>query len=382
MNLKPIDTLRGLSILFVLLYHWGQEYGAQSWPIVHGALPIWLDRILFGSGYFGVRIFFVISGFLITWTTIQRFKSLRNIRLGKFYTTRFARIAPPLIALVAVLSYLALRSLPYMGTGTPSGSVLEAASHALTFRINVLLADVVGMSPQWAVLWSLSIEGVFYLLFPLLCIVLPRLALVCFLVGICVVCPFHRDMHLNDASSYHVLFDYLSCFDGIATGVLCALLANKLAKNEILKRFALPVFLAGFLLLFVVLGSREDMVWSPTYIQIAAAIALLPTPLLLTWTRLDAPIRWLGILSYEFYMTHYIVFAFMRGFYEGHKEQLSGHIMLWAAVFTLGAIVAALILYFAVSLPFRKGIISAAKAIERRMDASSGLSGTENRTVS
>lgn len=360
MNFRPIDSLRGLSILFVLIYHWGQEYGAESYPIIHGNLPVWLDRVLFESGYFGVRIFFVISGFLITWTTIQRFGSLKNIRPADFYIIRLARIGPPLLALVGLLTWLGLISFPYMGTGMPNDSVGEAALHALTFRMNVLLTDAGSLSPQWAVLWSLAIEGAFYLLFPLLCLLLPRPALLAVLGVLCVIGPLHRRAHLIDATGYHVDFDYLSCLDGIALGVLCALLAKGLEHSAFLKRFALPIFLAGVVLTFIVIASmgagRGDTVMYPTYIGLAAALALLPTPFIVNWTKMDAPLRWLGVLSYEFYMTHYVVLAFMRGIYEKHKPLLSHNIGLWALVYVAGAVFAAAVMYFVISNPCRKAI--------------------------
>jgi peptidoglycan/LPS O-acetylase OafA/YrhL len=100
-----IDVLRGVSILLVVLQHLSQRI-----PVGRGMLgAIVTARVmdgLFSRGYEAVFIFFVISGFLITANSLERWHHLNQIDLQTFYAGRFARIAPCLLALVMVLSLL------------------------------------------------------------------------------------------------------------------------------------------------------------------------------------------------------------------------------------------------------------------------------------
>ena len=76
----------------------------------------WIGRTanlaLFWNGSYGVRVFFVISGFLIAGWSIKRWGELKKIELRQFYALRFARIVPCLAGLLVLLSALDLASVP------------------------------------------------------------------------------------------------------------------------------------------------------------------------------------------------------------------------------------------------------------------------------
>jgi peptidoglycan/LPS O-acetylase OafA/YrhL len=88
-----IDLLRGISILLVALYHGDDFFTIQASALAPLFQPKMAD-LPFQSGYYGVTIFFVISGFLITRISLERYGALRAIRLGNFYLSRFGRIVP------------------------------------------------------------------------------------------------------------------------------------------------------------------------------------------------------------------------------------------------------------------------------------------------
>jgi peptidoglycan/LPS O-acetylase OafA/YrhL len=91
-----IDVLRGVAILLVLLLHFHIAYR--------------FDNRLVGkiawNGNYGVTIFFVISGFLITANAIRRYGRPPAMALRDFYARRFARIAPPLVLMLTVVVLL------------------------------------------------------------------------------------------------------------------------------------------------------------------------------------------------------------------------------------------------------------------------------------
>lgn len=169
-----IDTLRGLSILAVLLLH-------LKIRLAHGGhhpgadLPRWLSRLLFSNGNNGVTVFFALSGFLIATTSLRRFGALERLRPGAFYRLRFARIAPLLLLVLAILAALHLASAPEFTIRPDRASLPRALLAALTFHLNWLEAARGWLPPAWDILWSLSIEEMFYLAFPLACaLLLPR----------------------------------------------------------------------------------------------------------------------------------------------------------------------------------------------------------------
>src|SRR5579863_2181887 len=104
-RLDGIDLLRGLSIFFVLMNHINIRLLGADVPYTE-LLPAQLVHILVWNAQLGVQMFFTISGFLITSITIRRWGSLPRVSLRGFYRFRFARIAPLLFLLLAVLCSL------------------------------------------------------------------------------------------------------------------------------------------------------------------------------------------------------------------------------------------------------------------------------------
>ncbi|KAF7962991.1 hypothetical protein AWV80_15000 [Cupriavidus sp. UYMU48A] len=114
-----------------------------------------------------MTIFFVISGFLITSNALGRWGSLERIRLPDFYALRAARILPTLFLMLLIVDALALAGVRiFASAGTPV-SLWTANLAGATFWMNVLITRHGWINYPLGVLWSLSVEVVFYLLFPL-----------------------------------------------------------------------------------------------------------------------------------------------------------------------------------------------------------------------
>src|SRR5271155_4316839 len=104
-RLDGVDLLRGLAIFFVLMNHVNMRLLFAHVPYTKG-LPDQLVSSLVWNGQRGVQIFFAVSGFLITSTTLRRGGSLAAVSAADFYRLRFARIAPLLLLLLTVLTIL------------------------------------------------------------------------------------------------------------------------------------------------------------------------------------------------------------------------------------------------------------------------------------
>jgi len=140
-----VDVLRGLSIAFVLLNHVNMRlflaklsYWQELPEAVHDAL-VW-------NGQNGVQIFFALSGYLITSTSLRRWGSLSSIRVREFYALRFARIVPLLLLLLAVLSFLHLCGTPGFVVGEETGGLTRALIAAVTllFVLVILVSALLG----------------------------------------------------------------------------------------------------------------------------------------------------------------------------------------------------------------------------------------------
>ena len=150
-----VARLRGVCILVVLILHYGGWYPSIFDFIGHAA----------NNGYYGVTVFFVVSGFLITSHILRRYGEPSRVAVGGFYVMRFARIFPMLALTLALLSVLAFCGVKYFSVGNLT-DYLQIMGYVLTVRYNLYIVG----PPAWTVLWSLSIEEAFYLIFPLLLI--------------------------------------------------------------------------------------------------------------------------------------------------------------------------------------------------------------------
>ena len=97
---------------------------------------------------------------------------------------------------------------------------------ALTAWVNVLIVQHGWINYPLGVLWSLSVEMAFYLLFPLACLALRRgWALAALAAGLIVAGPLYRLASQGEAGAY--LYGYAACFDAIAMGCCAAVLARR-----------------------------------------------------------------------------------------------------------------------------------------------------------
>src|ERR1043165_8163413 len=109
-----IDLLRGIAISIVILHHFDIAYRLGN-SIIGDILTSQGMHLITRNGNYGVTIFFVISGFLITQTAIIRWGDLGRIDLLGFYYMRVARIAPALALFLLIVTTLGLAGVPLFG---------------------------------------------------------------------------------------------------------------------------------------------------------------------------------------------------------------------------------------------------------------------------
>ena len=343
-RLAGVDVLRGLAILFVLLNHVhmrlaiaGIQYVADtSKPLI--AALVW-------NGQFGVQIFFAVSGFLITSTALRRWRKLSNVRLPDFYRLRVARIAPLLVALLAVMTVLHYAKVPSFIVSAKTGGIGRALLAALTLHVNVLQAQRGWLPAGWGVLWSLSVEEMFYLFFP----VTARLSrghhvfasiLLCFVA----LGPFARTLFARGNEIWSEQ-SYLGGMDAIALGCLTALLVSRVNFSRTALR---AMALTGVtLIVSILLGLRLVHIPSIGRTGLDMTIIAFGTCMVIIaaaqtqWRgpRLLAPLLRLGQCSYEVYLTHmFVVFALFEIFMRNGHPIWSVPLLFVVTVVVAGAV--------------------------------------------
>lgn len=330
-RVRGIDVLRGLCIIAVIFNHINlrirlneSSFGKWIGSSVNDAL-VW-------NGHYGVRVFFVISGFLITTWSLKRWKDLEHLNLRQFYSMRFARIVPSLIGLLAILAIFDRLRVPRFVINTQHTTVAKALFAALTFHINWLEARTGYLPASWDILWSLSVEEVFYLFFPILCAVLKKPALLIVLFsGFIVAGPFARIFYPH---GLWVDYGYLCCMDGIALGCIAAILC---AHVRIANRPKVAIYILGAALSVLItilqhLAARIGFYkvgLDETFLEIGISLLLIvmqqrfeekqlsATATVATLERSDllrsmaasplSALAWFGRNSYEVYLTHMFV---------------------------------------------------------------------------
>src|SRR5664279_4774421 len=316
-----IDLLRGLSILLVVMHHVGLRIPLKQ-GVLSTFLPRWFLNALIYNGYEAVFVFFVISGFLIASNTLTRWGSLGAIDARSFYGRRAARILPCLLILVALLSALHLAGARDYVINHANQSLPHTVLSALGLYLNWYEGHTGWLPGNWDVLWSLSIEEVFYLGFPLVClglhrnrILLPALALLALSL------PVSRAALVGNAIWQEKA--YLPGMAAIAMGVLGALVAAQLRP---LGRWNLRLLRALGGLGLVAVLCFENRLWPHLGNGTMLLLTLSSVCLVLAFhlQARDAGLRpipgtgWLrsfGFLSYEIYLTHmFVVWPVVRAF--------------------------------------------------------------------
>lgn len=141
--LPQLDGLRAFAVGFVLVHHF-----------VPGAT--WF------GGAIGVDIFFVLSGFLITGILQRELAKHRRIRLRRFYSRRLVRLYPALITAVLLSGIAAVFLAPYFS------EYLMSSLFALTYTTPFAVEFTSSLTQYWRHTWTLGIEELFYLVWPAL----------------------------------------------------------------------------------------------------------------------------------------------------------------------------------------------------------------------
>ena len=205
-RIPSLDGLRALSISLVLFAHLAFSVG---FPIQH---TWWTNQY----AHYGVRIFFILSGFLITSLLRREQKETGTIRLKEFYIRRAYRLLPAAYVYLIAVTVIFHQSLPYR--------YLVAAYLYLTSY---------ALHSPWPLLhlWSLSVEEQFYLVWPA-ALAIGLIAARRFAFGAIAVALVARFVFLQGVWPQGAVWSFPAVADSLAAGCLLALYQVKLAKHR------------------------------------------------------------------------------------------------------------------------------------------------------
>lgn len=311
-RIDGIDCLRALAICYVLLNHIGLQL-IFARVAFRQHLPQILVTDLIWQGQRGVQIFFAVSGFLITSTSLRRWGSLGQVRIRDFYAIRFARIAPLFCALLAILSVLHLAGVSHFVVPEKVGGLRAALDAAVTLRVGLFEARHGYFPGNWDILWSLSVEELFYLFFPVVSRVPGRgKFLIVVLVAFVVAGPFGRTI-LTHGNEVWREYSYLGSMDAIAMGCLTALIIHGRSTTRAMNRAlaSAGVVLMSLCLVFEPVGRAlrlEELGLDMTVVAFGACLVMAAAAK--SGWKLKGPAGLLliyGRQSYEIYLTHMFV---------------------------------------------------------------------------
>ena len=313
--IHSVDGLRAVAVVAVLLYHLGID---------------WIP-----GGFLGVDLFFVISGYVITGLILDSIERSGTLDLRAFYLSRIRRLVPALVAMVVL-------TLLYIGTYAPETvrRFVSDLPYVFTGAMNWALVsrqqdyfEAIGRPPLLQHTWSLAVEAQFYLIWPLVLLLVLRYfgkknisvaALGIALVSGIALFLYSVQIDTHASAVSHVYFGTDTHSIGLFLGAALAVSwhPQNLTK-EITRRaqdFIDLIGVIGFLgLLSAFLFIKES---DPTLYRIAFPIAAIfgcatlisvvhPAsrfaPILST-----KPMIWIGERSYGIYLWHWIVFQLTR----------------------------------------------------------------------
>ena len=345
-QVPALDGIRALAVGAVVTYHLGAA---------------WLP-----GGFLGVDLFFVLSGFLITGLLLTEFERRGRISLSTFFARRARRLLPAFYLLLLVVCGWALLVAAPQAIGDLRGAALAALFYVANWFFIITgqsyFADMQGPSPLEHT-WSLSIEEQFYLVWPLLLLLVMRkagpralaVATTALLAGSVVLMGL-----LYDAGDPSVAyFGTLSRAHELLVGCLLAFAVARGFRLSSRLQWTGWLALAGVVLMMITVTDMGAFYYrggSLLFCALAAWLILALTPgtgVRAGPSRLfaSAPLVWIGLISYGIYLWHWPLILWLTPATTG----LSG--LPLAGVRIAATVGIAALSYYLVELPIRSGRI-------------------------
>ena len=354
--IPAIDGLRAVAVIAVILYHLGFK---------------WIP-----GGFLGVDLFFVISGYVITRLLLDSIQRSGGLDLRAFYVARIRRLLPPLV-------FMILTTTIFVGFWAPDTMrrFLGDAPFALFGGMNWWLVfretdyfEAIGRPPLLQHTWSLGVEAQFYLVWPLILLLVLRYfgknkipgaaLLIAAFSGIALLVVSLQIDAANTSKVSHIYFGTDTHSIGLFLGAALAVRWIPQNLQETVSRkaqdFIDGIGIVGFLGIIAAFLFIDEN--DPTLYKLAFPLAGLFGCAIITSIVHPAsrfapilsskPFVWIGERSYAIYLWHWVVFQVTRPDFDLEGSQWALYSLRVLIVFALADISLRL-----VELPVRTGLI-------------------------
>jgi peptidoglycan/LPS O-acetylase OafA/YrhL len=307
-----LDGLRAIAVLLVVAHH------------------AWTPQ--FSRGYVGVDVFFVISGFLITGILLREYEARRTIRFARFYLRRAIRLYPALLVCAAVVA------IPGVILASSGWGHVRSTVFALLYLTPITREIDSSSAGVWSHTWSLGIEEMFYLVWPVLLFLALRaklspviIAVVATIAGTVLLATFAN----TDA---HFLPSFMRA-GGIFIGCALALLIHQYGLPRLPR---VTGWIALAVMLWVSLqpvpglriGGVVVVVVAASVVAIASFVAAQPSKSL-SLVLGNPVMAYVGKISYELYLWHFVLLSL--GMWWAGREASMADVAWWAVPLSFAA---------------------------------------------
>ena len=341
-----IDSLRAISVVAVIIYH---------------AKIYFFGHLFFAGGYYGVDIFFVISGYLIT---SKIFDDLRNKKFSfkNFYLKRARRILPALffvIILSFILSWFSLMPTQYIDFAKSVLFTLGFVSNYYFYFSGLEYGAIIGLLKPILHTWSLGIEEQFYIIFPLFLLIFYK-HFKKYILSIFILIFLFSFVFAVYFANTNAIFNFFLLPSRIWELLAGSIIFFIKIKNEInvSKNFSNFTTFIGLILILISFNIIYDVQPTPNF---KTLIPIIGSILIICFYKKEGFLNkffinkfflWIGLTSYSLYLLHYPIFAHVRSL------RLATDVMEFSFVALLIFLLSSFS-YFFIERPFRnKKIIS------------------------
>ena len=338
-----VDGLRAIAVGAVIIYH------AQ--------IRI-LEKLLLPGGFLGVDIFFVISGYLITYLIIKEKISTNNFSFKNFYERRARRILPALFFMLIIMlpfSYVVLIPSDFKEYILSNLFAVGFTSNYFFYFSEIQYGSIDSFLKPLLHTWSLGVEEQFYIFFPILIILffnnnwsLKRFFFIFILLS------FLISSYLSIANTQLSFFSLPTRIWELLFGSLTAYLIFFNKIDFINKKLINFLSYIGVTIIFLSFIFFEKNTYHPSYLTLFPVIGTCLVLINLNSNNIVQKILsskifvFVGLISYSLYLYHYPILSFSRYYSLVSGYNLYGKIAIMFAIFIISYLS-----YFFIERPFR-----------------------------